>query len=119
MQAQNEELLSSLKKQVLGPGAVSDRGPRLREDFVPRHDEDVVRSMRDRQLDMQDAKAAGNAHELARLCQVVASTAMELISPFSIVANAVRVIEEQDLCPIGSNNNDIQAILKADDAPRW
>ena len=39
--------------------------------------------------------------------------------PFSIVANVVRVIEEQDLCPIGSIENDTQAILKADDAPRW
>ena len=121
LQAQNEELLSSSKKQALGPEAVSDRRPRLREDFVPRRDEDVVRSMRDRQLDMQDAKAAGNAHELARLCQVVVSTATELSkrSRLSIVANAVRVIEEQDLCPIGSNKNDTQAILKADDAPRW
>ena len=119
LQAQNEELLSSSKKQAFGPGAVSDRGPRLREDFVPRRDEDVVRSMRDRQLDMQDAKEAGNAHELARLCQVVASALKELsqISPPSIVANAVRVIEEQDLCPVGSDGVGAQATFVADDSP--
>ena len=92
LQAQNEELISSPKRQAVGSGAAPDRGSRLREDFVPACDEDVVRWMRDRQLDMQDATTVGNAHKLARLCQVVASAAEGLsqISNPSMVANAVR-----------------------------
>ena len=52
LKAQNEELMSSPKRQAVGSGA-PDSGSRLREDFVPVCDEDVVRWMRDRQLDMQ------------------------------------------------------------------
>ena len=92
LQVQNEELVSSPKRQAIGSGAAPDRGSRLREDFVPACDEDVVRWLRDRQLDMQDATTVGNAHELARLCQVVASAVEGLsqISNPSMVANAVR-----------------------------
>ena len=64
LQAQNEELMSSPKRQAVGSGAAPDRGSRLREDFVPACDEDVVRWIRDRQLDMQDATTVGNAQEL-------------------------------------------------------
>ena len=46
LQAQNEELMSSPKRQAVGSGAAPDRGSRLREDFVPACDEDVVRWMR-------------------------------------------------------------------------
>ena len=53
LKAQNEELMSSPKRQAVGSGAAPDSGSRLREDFVPVCDEDVVRWMRDRQLDMQ------------------------------------------------------------------
>ena len=92
LQAQNAEPLSSSNRQAVGSGAAPDRGSRLREDFVPLCDEDVVRWMRDRLLDMQDAIAAGNAHEMARLCQVVVSAAQELaqMTPPSMVANVVR-----------------------------
>ena len=46
LQAQNEELMSCPKRQAVGSGAAPDRGSRLREDFVPACDEDVVRWMR-------------------------------------------------------------------------
>ena len=62
LRAQNEELLSSSKRQAVNKD---------REDFIPMCDEDVVRWIRDRQADMQDATSAGNTHELARLCHVV------------------------------------------------
>ena len=92
LQAQNEELLSASDGQAVGSGAAPDCESQLREDFVPLCDEEVVRWMRDRLLDMQDATAAGNAHEMARLCQVVVSAAQEMaqMTPPSMVANVVR-----------------------------
>ena len=72
LQAQNEELMSSPKRQAVGSGAAPDRGSRLREDFVPVCDEDVVRIV-------------GNAHELAS-----AAEGFSKISNPSMVANAVR-----------------------------
>ena len=75
--AQNEELLSSSKRQAVNP-SVKDRARRLQEDFVPMCDEDVVHWIPDRQADMQDAMLAGNTHELARLCHVVASAASQM-----------------------------------------
>ena len=92
LQAQNEELLSASDGQAVGSGAAPDRESQLREDVVPLCDEEVVRWMRDRLLDMQDAIAAGNRHQMARLCQVVVSTAQELaqMTPPSMVANVVR-----------------------------
>ena len=60
--------------------AAPDRGSRLQEDFVPMCDENVVRWMRGRQADMQDATAAGNAHELARFCPVVATRSTGVVT---------------------------------------
>ena len=77
LRAQNEELLSSSKRQAVNP-SVKDRARRLQEDFVPMCDEDVVHWIPDRQADMQDAMLAGNTHELARLCHVVASAASQM-----------------------------------------
>ena len=67
--------------------------PRLQEDFVPMCNEDVVRWMADRQADIRDATMAGNAHEVARLCQVMGSAATDwstvTVTP-SMVSNTVR-----------------------------
>ena len=92
LQAQNEELMFSPKRQAVGSRAAPDSGSRLQEDFIPVCNDDVVRWMRDRQLDVQDATTVGNAHELARLCQVVASAVEGLsqISNPSMVANLVK-----------------------------
>ena len=90
LRAQNEELMSSSKRQAVNPG-VKDRSGRLREDFVPMCDEEAAQWIRDRQADMQDATLVGNAHELARLCHVVANAAGQLSrnSP-SVVANVIK-----------------------------
>ena len=55
-------------------------------------DEDVVQWMRDRQADMQDATISGNAHEMARLCQVMAHAANQHSRSIttSMVTNMVR-----------------------------
>ena len=90
LRAQNEELMSSSKRQAVNPG-VNDCSGRLREDFVPMCDEKAAQWIRDRQADMQDATSVGNAHELARLCHVVANAADQLSrnSP-SVVANVIK-----------------------------
>ena len=56
-----QRLLSSSKRQAVS-SVSKEREGRLREDFVPKCDEEVVQWMRDRQADMQDATSAGNAH---------------------------------------------------------
>ena len=64
---------------------------RLREDFVPMCDEDILRWMEDRQADMQDALSAGNGHEVARLCHVMGTAATSWSTPtLSMVSNAVQ-----------------------------
>ena len=68
------------KKPATGHGVAtiaSTNHPRLQEDFVPMCNEDVVRWMADRQADIRDATMAGNAHEVARLCQVMGSAATD------------------------------------------
>ena len=80
-QQRTKEVLSSSKRQAVS-SAWKARGGRLRKDFVPMCDEDVAKWMRDRQADMQDATSAGNAHEVARLCHIVASAANQLSKNF-------------------------------------
>ena len=87
LQIQNRELQGSCKRQAVGMSTSRDRqGPRLKEDFVPRCDEYIRRWMRNRQADIQEATMAGYAHEVARLCHVMASAATR--QP-SMVSNAV------------------------------
>ena len=50
-------------------------GPRLREDFVPGSEEDILRWMQDRQADMQEATLVGNGQEVARLCHIMGNAA--------------------------------------------
>ena len=81
--AQNEELMSSSKRQTVNPG-VKDSSGRLREDFVPMCDEEAAQWIRDRQADMQDATSVGNAHELARLCHGGRQCSGPVVQEFSI-----------------------------------
>ena len=67
-------------------------GPRLREDFVPGSDEDILRWTQDRQADMQEATLAVKGHEVARLCHVMgtAATSWSTVSMMpSMVSSAV------------------------------
>ena len=68
-------------------------GLRLREDFVPGCDEDILRWMQDRQADMQEATLAGDGQEVARLCHIMGTAATSwstvAVTP-SMVSNAVR-----------------------------
>ena len=64
---------------------------RLREDFVPMCDEDILRWVQDRQADMQEAATAGNGHEVARLCHVLGTAATSWSTPTpSMVSNTVQ-----------------------------
>ena len=71
--------------------------PRLQEDFVPMCNEDVVRWMADRQADIRDATMAGNAHEVARLCQVMGSAATDwstvTVTPSMVSKSGDRPVE--------------------------
>ena len=90
LSAQNLDRDAKLRRLT----STGDRpSPRLQEDFVPMCNEDVVRWMADRQADIRDATMAGNAHEAARLCQVMGFAATDwstvTVTP-SMVSNTVR-----------------------------
>ena len=60
------------KRQAVVPQA---RTVRLREDFVPVCDADILQWMQDRQADLQDASHMGNVSEVTRLFHVIGETA--------------------------------------------
>ena len=63
------------KRQAVVPQA---RAVRLREDFVPMCDADILQWMLDRQADLQDASRMENVSEATRLCHVIAETASRI-----------------------------------------
>ena len=63
------------KRQAVVP---KERTVRLREDFVPMCDSEIVQWMQDRQANLQDASRTGNASEVTRLCHVIAETASSM-----------------------------------------
>ena len=78
------------KRQAVVP---KERTVRLREDFVPMCDSEIVQWMQDRQTDLQDASRTGNASEVTRLCHVIAETASGMAQSSelpSMVANFTR-----------------------------
>ena len=69
-----------------------DRPGRLREDFMPMCDKEIIQWMQDRQADLHDATLTGNATEVSRLCHVMADAATSFsksLTPPSLLANAV------------------------------
>ena len=79
------------KRQAVVP---KERTVRLREDFVPMCDSEIVQWMQDRQADLQDASRTGNASEVTRLCHVIAETASGMAQSSDQVG-AVRIVTHQ------------------------
>ena len=94
LQIQNTELRRSCKRQAVGISVPADRpGPRLKEDFVPGCDDDIIRRMQDRQADIQEATMAGNAHEVARLCHVMGSAVAGWSTPSMLPSMACNAVQ--------------------------
>ena len=69
-----------------------DRPGRLREDFVPMCDEEILQWMQDRQADLQHATLTRHATEVSRLCHVMADAVTafsKTLTPPSLLANTV------------------------------
>ena len=73
------------KRQAVVPQA---RAVRLREDFVPMCDADILQWIQDRQADLQDASRMGNVSEVTRLSHVIAETASGISQPADLPSMA-------------------------------